>query len=585
MSKPFVIIDKFHEQLETARSGIIPGSYTQAIVSGVQNVATNIKQLKINSASGTCYTTFPLSPLARNCNDLTESFLRFKFNINFQINLPSGAGLGANDYLPLYIGFRDTANLISMIQLMIENNVFYTANYFRQESVLTFNSISDQIKESDPQYATISKLIKHEKCPMKHIVLQGDSTNPTTFNVSLPFNLTIDVSRLSPLISNLQYTTPHFGNLKLKVYFQDVAQALFLSPDLDFISDIPNAVDTSTQAYHVDHKDLHKYYSFYPFNYIATYYDGTQNNQFTYMPLYKITASDTLVQTSKINYFTITNPTSEPFFQMEEADIVQTNFDITESEYHALESLFASNGSIVIPTQTYSTNVFNNSDITAGGSLNKSLVGNIGAYNIDHVSVYFTPQTQSTYFMKHFLKSFQAVIDGKPINAIPYEYLDDRFIKDSIGCLFNDDEDATCHDYLASLNFLNLSGDSNYLSTYTPIQSLSNKFTIYPKLEYPATFSMNFKTNAPSAFHSGACILENSNRQANLRITLDEASNTSLNAHTQTESFPWFITSKTNRSSTLCYFSCLCDCCLVLSYDASRNCCYEAAISWASPFD
>ena len=38
MSHKFVVIDEIMEQMEAAKSGIVPGSVTQAVVSGIQNV-------------------------------------------------------------------------------------------------------------------------------------------------------------------------------------------------------------------------------------------------------------------------------------------------------------------------------------------------------------------------------------------------------------------------------------------------------------------------------------------------------------------------------------------------------------------
>ena len=35
------------------------------------------------------------------------------------------------------------------------------------------------------------------------------------------FKATVDINRITPLLSNLHYTTPHMGNLRLKVFMQD----------------------------------------------------------------------------------------------------------------------------------------------------------------------------------------------------------------------------------------------------------------------------------------------------------------------------------------------------------------------------
>ena len=82
MSHKFVVIDEIMNQLEAAKSGIVPGSVTQAVVSGIQNVPSNIKQHTIGGASSTSYTTFPLSPIVKNCC-LDKTYLNLEFDVNF----------------------------------------------------------------------------------------------------------------------------------------------------------------------------------------------------------------------------------------------------------------------------------------------------------------------------------------------------------------------------------------------------------------------------------------------------------------------------------------------------------------------
>ena len=53
MTHKFVVIDEIMNQLEAAKSGIVPGSVTQAVVSGIQNVPSNISQQAIGGASST----------------------------------------------------------------------------------------------------------------------------------------------------------------------------------------------------------------------------------------------------------------------------------------------------------------------------------------------------------------------------------------------------------------------------------------------------------------------------------------------------------------------------------------------------
>ena len=51
-------------------------------------------------------------------------------------------------------------------------------------------------------------------------------------------NITIDINRLTPLLSNLHFTTPHMGNLRLKVFMQEFEKCLFICPDYNYFLNI-----------------------------------------------------------------------------------------------------------------------------------------------------------------------------------------------------------------------------------------------------------------------------------------------------------------------------------------------------------
>ena len=80
IDKKFVIIDEIMDQVEAAKSGVVPGSVTQSVVSGIQNVPSNIVQQTIGGTSAGAYTTFPLSPIVKNCC-LDKTYLNFEYDI------------------------------------------------------------------------------------------------------------------------------------------------------------------------------------------------------------------------------------------------------------------------------------------------------------------------------------------------------------------------------------------------------------------------------------------------------------------------------------------------------------------------
>ena len=111
MSHKLVIIDQIMEQMEAAKSGIVPGSVTQAVVSGIQNVPSNILQHSIGGAASASYTTFPLSPIVKNCC-LDKSYLNFEFDVKFQMTFNT---LTASKHIqiPFYLGLRDNASIFN----------------------------------------------------------------------------------------------------------------------------------------------------------------------------------------------------------------------------------------------------------------------------------------------------------------------------------------------------------------------------------------------------------------------------------------------------------------------------------------
>ena len=168
MSHKFVVIDEIMNQLEAAKSGIVPGSVTQAVVSGIQNVPANIKQHTIGGASSTSYTTFPLSPIVKNCC-LDKTYLNLEFDVNFKISGDTTSATG--EYIiPYYIGFRDTSSLFNQIQILIENSAIWTTTYQREESVLSYNSLPETEIRGNNQYSSIEKMREGKYSPMKRIL-------------------------------------------------------------------------------------------------------------------------------------------------------------------------------------------------------------------------------------------------------------------------------------------------------------------------------------------------------------------------------------------------------------------------------
>lgn len=581
MSHKFVIIDEIMAQLESAKSGLIPSSVKQSIVSGIQNVPTAIKQPTVNGASGAAYTTFPLSPIIDNCC-IDKTYLNLEFDVSFHVKTDSK--LVAKDKLPFFIGFRDTASLFNQVQFLIEGSVIWQTVYQREESVLAYNSLPETEIRGNNQYASIDKLRNNTYCPMKRVVLEvPDKTTQIDQDVTIHFKVTVDINRLSPIFSNLHFTTPHMGNLRLKVYLQEFAKCMFFCPDYGYSAKTTQAVQSGGGNVESFDPNMVQYWQFYSFNEWFNQTIGTAK-----IPFFAYNDSGA----KQIESIEFNNPTGGLDFMTFAngiAEIVQTNFAIKEEEYKKLNDYFAGLGSVIIPTNVWSTNVFNNSIIT-DGKIPTSMIGNVSGYNIDSISVWFHPTQSPCSFSKEFLTNTQLLLEGRPVNPIPYANYGDKFVTDMTQALIDTDCEEINKDYMSSITLFNFDGqhfyDENgaykkpYILYGTGATSINCSY-----LANPNSFCFNFSTNLPDAFHSGACVLENTNKQSVIRFI---SSDVGLNVFDTTDKdsrykFPYITNSKTSNSITA-GFSCLCDACIVLSYDSARGTCFGGQLSWAAPY-
>lgn len=576
MSHKFVILDELMDQLEAAQSGLVPSSIIQSVVSGVQNVPSNIVQSRIGGNSSTAYTTLPLSPISDNCC-IDKSYINLQFDCNFSIKPVFSSAQNEEQKVPIYIGFRDGAQLFNQIQILIENSAIWQTVYQREEALIAYNALPETEIRGNPQYASIDKLKENLNCPMKKVIITiptatAQELNAKNIPVHLKFKMTVDLNRLTPLLSNLHFTTPHMGNLRIKLFLQQIEKALFICPDY-------SAIRT---------KNNQQSWQFYPF--ATLYNNGESADLLKVMKLFKVDGNGLANLTSlKIDQ----PPTGSDFISFKDdglIEIVQTNFKIKDAEYKQLTDYFADMGSVIIPSQTFSTNVFNNSEIPLK-QYPTSQIGSVGGYNIDFISVWSHPPTCPSIGTKLYGHNIQLILDGRPINPIPYRSIEDKCIVDSTQALIDTDTEEINKDYIRSLNLYNdPSGQRNYLTgpelkAYTGTTDYNSSSVM--TFDNPNSFVLNFATNLPDAFHSGACILENSNRQANVRFLVGDVekgdtSNNQDDALYFTAEYPYNL--NVQNTALVSGFTCFCDCCIVLNYDRDRGTCFDGSLSWAAPY-
>lgn len=582
MTHKFVVLDEIMAQLEAADSGLDEQSVKLAKVSGIQNVPTSINQKTIGGASSTCFTTFPLSPLSENCC-IDRSYLYFDFDVNLGlgITVKSGQKLSSGTTFPLYIGFRDTHALFNQIQFLIEGATIWQTVYQREESVLAYNSLPDDLVQNSKQYATIDNMRFNKDCPMYRIEVKVDKDYEATGGKDLPvvlpikinYKLTVDLNRLTPLLSNLHYTTQHMGNLRLKVFMQELEKAMFFCPDYSAFGKDDLTVK------------MNQYWQFYPLN---KFYDvnliGTSAQSLLIPIVYRAadkapalySGPTTIVSSIKITKAPDPND-SFMSFARGNAEIIQTTFAIKGAEFNRLTDYFTNLGSVIIPTSVWSTNVFNNSNIPQG-EWNSTMIGNISGYNIDTVAIWTHPLGNPCCMTKEYLTGVQCLIEGRPINPVPYECFNDEFITDSSQAIADTDVCEVNDDYARMLSLFNEKDGSFYTNaeaaTWIP-DITTAKGINKDNIGIANNFVMYFSTNLPDAFHSGSCVLEKTLKQSVIRLISNRKKIGSSH-------YPYIVNGE--NSQLVVGFSCLCDACIVLSFDPARNTCFTGQLSWAAPY-
>lgn len=639
--KQLIVLDDLRDKLEMIDSDIIPESETHPIVTGIENVPSSIVSTDGVSYQST-YTTFPLSPLQGRVHYLRDSFLNFSINVSFGIHLDRAH----SEPIYLYVGPRDTASIFNQLQLMIDNNVIWNTTYHQIESAIDMAGLPASVVDHSNNYATIDKLLQNKNTPMKLIIIPPKTDGVKTFVTqdeiyTLNYNFTIDLNRLCVPLSNIDFITSNMGNLRLRVYLNNFHESFYyLHIPNSIISDIvPDKPDSPTKYTFTFLENTNKLLPLNPVKWGTT---TTAADTTTYTdPIYiasnlkpTITFTSTggtisdnvqikdLTKDDFIALQFIKRPqgTTNSFMAVQSADICQTCFDIQEESWNKLCEYFGGIGKVIIPIQAWSTNLFNNGTYEAGNAVDSTLLANVPGNNITDIALTICPNNCQSCILNPYLSNIQALLDGKPLNSVPYNKVDNRAIQDFTNSCVDTDNDEINTDYLYSLQFPPLISSPGSSVSRTNQQYFYNVNTI-PDFQYfsnmggkigmadrfiknPNLFMYIFQTAIPCSFHTGMCVIENTNRQALFRLTssgtrgiISDLNTRFYDCRNQT------ITNKssgtyqndnekalnvsmpnTTNTSTQFNISCLCDECIVLDYDNVLNTCTGGYISYAKPF-
>ena len=663
--KQLVVLDELRDKLEMIDSDIIPETVSHPVVTGIENVPTSISSRDGTSYQAT-YTTFPLSPLNGRVNFIKDCFLNFSIDVSFTIFI------GVNIPVPIYlaVGPRDTSSIFNQLQLMIDNNVIWNTTYHQIESAIDMAGLPASVVDHSNNYATIDKLLNYKDTPMKIIEIPADiymdkyNDSSSNFasrtacyrNYKLTYDFTIDLNRLCVPLSNIDFITSNMGNLRLRTYLNNFHESFYyFQLPQDYVKSASNASTlnqvinlnsivamnpitwgtvTETDATHYTLSNSN--FLINPINTIDTLAEGTPNTVSTAFngagTVGGLSSIQTLLPIQFIKHYA-TNSTNN-FMQVTLAEICQTCFDLEESSWNKLCEYFGSIGKVILPIQAWSTNLFNNGTIDDNNPyVSSTLLANVPGNNITDVVVTCCPSNAQSCIMNPYLSNIQALLDGKPLNNVPYDKVNNRAIQDFTNACVDTDREEINTDYLYSLQFpplisasaqgaaatvtrdkqqyfydVGTVSDFNYFATYKSKNGMGMNYVKNPNL-----FMYIFETALPCSFHTGACIIENTNRQAlfrltsngsqgnsaalaqrfyktnNAAITISDTANytgvSAININGSQLSTPLYP-SMPNTTNTNSQFniSCLCDECIVLDYDSTLNTCTGGYISYAKPF-
>lgn len=546
-----VVLDTFKRVAESIENDIIPASREDVAISGIENPASSL------SSSGNIYTTIPLRPVSKDVNFIYNNYLHGRFKITLQISSYSDAGTTPHDLtgsIDCAISQLSTATTFDRIQLLLGNTMIWQNQFQRQEAIAGFASLPQELIQTSPEYYTCSKALNRDPIPGVYIMLgSAYKTGTGKYEVEFIYDFTIDLSHLSPILSNMPFTLIESGDLRLRVFMDHWNEAWSITPLPSTLA----ATKLTKENFHV--------ISPQPFGKLFKIISASTQAIATEED--KIAAGTA----GEAEYMMVSGMSWEAVDMG--LEIIQSNFSIKESSREAIKSYIASDNKLVIPTQTWSTALATNKPSSQTGEI----VWQLSAYNIYLLAFLFPYDSSwSCYYPTPPLTSIDIMLNSKSVNYIPYKAIDGRVVKDTIQAFVNDDRYGANEMLLGSLNLPLANNGAGYDTT-----AYIQKFNAFDRKE---SFSPNMCVIAkglspPNCFEKGYCYASSNPQSAQIRFKysyqtgIDNASTTN--------------TLHANQSLTDSNAQPLClalqDCCLVLNYNPQLGVCQSGSVIYAEP--
>lgn len=601
-----LVLDTWKAQATLIDNDVMPASRECPIVSGIENIANTL------SKSGPKFTTIPLGPLTKYVNFLPQNYININVELDYQVTVNTGTNdeetnksllaSGAVGKLAVYL--PSTAMMIHHMSLLVGNSTIWTNSYQRQEATVTMASLPAGLINKSADYTTLSKLIRGDPFPgfiidfASHVDDEANSpwagfdTVSPVLHGKVNLSLNIDLSHISPIISNLHFTTPDMGELRLRLFFDDFEDAWSYThiPNTSIIpgprkylvsgndkEDIGSAI-TNTVMFGMHHGAGGNLLSRYPIGSPLTistelYLEGGNGKDI-----------DEAEPSRKADVFKITPVFNNWKFHGKGVEIVQSCFDIRDESKLEIKKYIAQDNKLIIPTQSWTTTVSTNNFSTNAFN---DLVFQICAYNVSTLAFLFPRYNdKSTIYPHVFPSNIDIKYNSKNINYIPYDWSDVRLHKDTVQALINDDYYAPNENLVCSISPAYLNGWWNGTdnSRAAGIDNSLNKLMCDGKFfKCPNTYTMAFGLSPVNSFEKGFSPASSNQGSAQIRFKAKFGNtNTIMDPYNNTVSD--VFDNVTHADETLAYCLCLCDCCLVLEYNPVVGTCQAGSVVYAEPF-
>lgn len=471
ISRQMLVLDAFKQSSEIIENDVIPSTYKQPRISGIESPASNLGKGKSN------YTTLPLAPLTGYVNFLpkNEIQVQMKWQIGYKLEGPAidASVKTPSNYLAVYLPFSACAP--SRCELLIGGSSIWNNSFQRYEALASLSSFRGGYLKGNGQIATMRKIAHKEPIPGVYFTL--DQLTQTTGTLEASVQFTIDLYTLSPILSNMLFVTRDMGNIRLRLFFDDLDRAVCVSLCTNYTEGtkiVPTScierlpllgTKLSIQATTNEANAFENWITFTDFNWY-TYNDGVA--------------------------------------------ITQSCFDIEDVSKIELQKYIASDNSLIIPTQVWGTQTSENSGIN-----NIQYVYNIQSFNIHLLAFIFPFFTNSDVVLPNpYFHDVNIMLNGHTLNSQPYKGINDRLIKDIQNAFCNNEHtlnDITLNSLMPIkttkpyYEFTNATEAANLYGQHFQPQGSDALF--HPELEN--NFIIAQELSAPNCFEKGYCLASN----------------------------------------------------------------------------